>query len=289
MEKFSIAVADFFDDDWERDDLAEHVSEAVDFVCLAYGVLDEDTDEYEQEKGSLSRFGDFSLSRIVESEEFLNWFQRNLEVVADFIREFEILAAPVVDEFEEAVERIDSVARYVPLVGSLKGLLNTGCSLHAGIDRNGEASREAYTRFFKNAALVAVEIVLLAIGAGGSYRIAYGTAGWINRRLINAVGSSIGWSAYSWVLSQIHWGIRVTYAGSSGLAIEKSVEEVTEAVIEDAASQGTELAWSEVESNVREDVEQIALEAADGPEVWVLKAERTVDELLPDLPDSPTV
>lgn len=291
IDKFGLAVASFFDEDWDSNQLAENVSEAIEFICYSYGVLDDEEAKrkYNKERGFLSEFNQYSVEHLVENEGFLNWFQKNLSEVVDLLDGIDVLSEPLVTMFEEAIGRVDRVTKYIPLIGCLKGLLETGCSLHANLERDGKAKPKAYIKFFKNVALVAVEIVLLAAGFSAAYRVAYGATGWVNRQLIYVVGRSIGWRAYSWVLSQIHWGIRVAFAEVSNLAIKETVEEVTSEIIKDANRHGVQLSEREVKRWVREDVESIAVQSSDMIDKWRLQAELLVENLLADLPYVPFI
>jgi len=84
----------------------------------------------------------------------------------------------------------------------------------------------------------------------------------VNRQLINVVGRSIGWEAYAWVLSQIHWGIRVAFAEGSGFAIDRTVEEVSTLVVSDAQTVDVVLDEEETKQWVQNDVEEIVAHVA---------------------------
>jgi hypothetical protein len=137
---------------------------------------------------------------------------------------------------------------------------------------------------FQNVALVAVEVVLLAAGIGVSYRVAYGATGWVNRQLIHVVGRSIGWRAYSWMLSQIHWGIRVVFTEGFDQSIVTAVEVVSETVVEASSDTDDSVSESQAESWAQSHVEAMA-EHTDRWDFdyrwWAL--DRWVDQLITSL------
>jgi hypothetical protein len=98
---------------------------------------------------------------------------------------------------------------------------------------------------------------MLASGIGFAYKAAFRATGSINRVLINVVGKRMGWDVYSWILSQIHWCIRVIYAESTEQAINMTIKVVAEAVF--YAAKGTnEIAREQAQEMVRADVNEIA-------------------------------
>ncbi|MDS0261862.1 hypothetical protein NDI56_20875 [Haloarcula sp. S1CR25-12] len=248
IDAFGFAVADFFDDDWDDTALEGAVDEAVDFICYAYGKFDnpEDVDSG-KEDGFLSELGDIGLSDLANNPDAYNWILRYLEDIADFLSWVDFFPDGIADEVQSLAGDAREVTRFVPLVASVRALLDTGCGLHDQIDAGNSPSEKDYVELFQNVALVVAEVVLLTAGIGASYRVAYGATGWVNRQLINVVGRSIGWRAYSWVLSQIHWGIRVAFTEGFDQSIVTTVDIVSEGVID--ASSGTNSAVSDSQAD----------------------------------------
>ncbi|WP_265110774.1 hypothetical protein [Halosolutus halophilus] len=254
LEEYSYAVAHFFDENWDRATLEEATFEAVNHVCYAYGNVENLTgSDPSEESGYLSQLAD-----VASTTEIADWAAENLGYLAYFVENLGVISDGVVKKIEEMVEKVRDGTKYVPLVLSIKGVLDEGCSIHSQVETGKEIAKETYTEFFKRVALVAVEIILLAAGIPVAYKTAFGVTGWANRRLINAVGRHIGWEAYSWVLSQIHWGIRVVFAEGMGEAIDNTVEIVTADVVSAARSEGDDLSRDVVEQQAQTHVEDMA-------------------------------
>jgi len=257
IDEFGLAVVDFFDDDWDREDLEEELGETVDFVCYAYGKLaDHEEEDVSEESGFLSQLEQISMANLKQNPEAYNWLFEYLDDIVYFVSNLDVFADAVADKLERFIEGTRAITNYIPLIGSIKGVLDAGCSIHQTIERGEMITEGAYVNFFKCVALTVAEIVLLITGVGASYRVAFGATGWVNRQLINLVGRSIGWEAYAWVLSQIHWGIRVAFAEGSGLVINRTVEEVTTLVVSDAETVDAVLDEEETRQWVQNDVEE---------------------------------
>ena len=205
-----------------------------------------------------------NLSNLKQNPETYNWILEYLQDIAYFVSELDVFADSVADRLESFVKGTRSITKYIPLIGSIRGVLDSGCSIHESLERDEEVAESAYVKFFKYVALTVVEIILLVTGIGASYRVAFGATGWVNQQLINVVGRSISWRAYAWVLSQIHWGIRVAFAEGSGLAIDRTVGGVTTIVVSDAQTVETDLDKEETRQWVQNDVEEIVGYVADG-------------------------
>lgn len=249
IDSFGFAVADFFDDDWDDTELDEAADEAIDTICYAYGGLDNSEEvDSENEEGFLSELGNIALDDLANNPDAYDWILRYIEDIADFLGWVDFFPDGIADEVESLASNASDVTRFVPLVASISALLDTGCGLHDQIDGGDSPTESDYVELFQNVGLVAVEVVLLAAGIGVSYRLAYGVTGWVNRQLINVVGRSIGWRAYSWVLSQIHWGIRVVFTEGFDQSIVTAVEVVSETVV--SASSDTDESVSENQANI---------------------------------------
>lgn len=73
----------------------------------------------------------------------------------------------------------------------------------------------------------------------------------MNSIFVNIVGRRIGWNAYSWLLSLVHWGIRVVFAEGMGEAINGATEAVVDELVE-ASPLPHERAAKMAQSDVRE-------------------------------------
>lgn len=284
IDEFGVAVVDFFNDDWDREDLEDEVGEAVDFVCYAYGKLaDHDEADVSEESGFLSRLEQISMANLEQNPEAYNWLLEYLHDIVYFVSKLDVFADAVADELERFVEGARTITKYIPLIGSIKSVLDAGCSIHQTIERGEEVAESAYVNFFKCVALTVVEVVLLITGVGASYRVAFGATGWVNRQFINVVGRSIGWEAYAWVLSQIHWGIRVAFAEGSGFAIDRTVEEVSTLVVSDAQTVDVVLDEEETRQWVQNDVEEIVAHVASNEVDYMLwELDQKIDQMQED-------
>ena len=266
---FGSTIIQFFDDDWDDADLGHALGETVDHTCYAYGAIAED-EGFERDSGYLSR-----LKELGQNSEVYGWALRNLEYFVDFLERLDVFSDDLGERLSSVSDSIRKGTKLVPLVWSVKGVLDSGCSINNQLETGEGVAAETYLDFFKRVALVAVEIVLLALGASVAYKGAFRATGWVNQRLINTVGREMGWQAYSWVLSQIHWGVRVVFAEGMGQAIDETVETVTEEVV-DVARESDGSSEKEVRSVVRENTERWA-EATDGwdtdYEEWKIKRE----------------
>ena len=256
---FGRTIIQFFDDDWDDADLGDALGETVDHTCYAYGLLSEDG-ESERDSGYLSR-----IKELGQNSEVYDWALQNLEYFVDFLERLDVFSDDLAERLSSVSDRVREATKLVPLVWSVKGVLDSGCSINDQLDAGEDVAAETYRDFFKRVAIVAVEIVLLALGVSVAYKGAFRATGWVNQRLINTVGREMGWRAYSWVLSQIHWGIRVVFTEGMGQAIDETVETVSDEVV-DLASESEGTSEEEVRSVVRDDVKQWA-EATDG---WVV-------------------
>jgi hypothetical protein len=281
IDGFGMALVDPFDEDISREDIVEPVEQTVDLACYITGLGDEGGDDFDGDLGVVERFQRYELADIVRSNEFLDWFARNIEEVAEVLGSTGFVPDNYAERFAEVGEKISKKSKYIPVIGRLKAVLDSGCHIHGKLEDEERVAEEAYIRFLKNAALLTIEILLLISGFGASYRVAFSAAGRANMYLINTVGRTIGWRAYSWVLSQIHWIVRVAFSESFGLVIEDTVDEVTRIVVSDAELYGdVELAQDRVRSQVTNQVERIALAQSSGLEKEVYLTQKEVDNML---------
>lgn len=264
---FNRTIIQFFDDDWDDADLGNALGETVDHTCYAYGALSRD-DQSERDPGYL-----IQLRELGQNSEVYDWALRNLEYFVDFLERLDVFSDELAERLSSLGDRIGGATKLIPLVWSIKGVLDSGCSINDQLEAGKEVASRTYLDFFKRVALVAVEIVLLALGVSVAYKGAFRATGWVNQRLINTVGREIGWRAYSWVLSQIHWGVRVVFAEGMGQAIDETVQVVSREVT-DVVREGAGAPEEEVRRVVREDVKRWA-EATDGwggtYEKWQMK------------------
>jgi len=287
IEAFDFGVAEFFDDDWNHTALKEAVSEAVDFICYAYSELDDpDEIDSENEEGFLSKLSQIGLDELENNPDAYNWLLRYLEDIGEFLEWID----PFPDSFGSKVQTFASdasdVTRFIPLVASVRGLFDTGCTLHDQIDAGNAPAESGYINLFQNMSLVVVEIALLMTSISVSYRVAYGTTGWVNRQLIHVVGRSIGWRAYSWVLSQIHWGIRVVFTEGFDQSIVASVDTVSKEVVAASNDTGDAVSASQANSWAQTHVERMA-EHTDswGIDYEIWEFNQFIDRTIPSLPE----
>ncbi|MFC6953502.1 hypothetical protein [Halorubellus litoreus] len=270
VDEFGYAVVDFFDDDWDESGLKNAVSETVDSVCYAYGKLD-DPEEVEstQESGFLSSFQQVGLEELQENPDAYDWLLEYLDDIGEFLGWLDVFPDRIAEEVSDLADKASRFTKYVPLVSSVKGVLDSGCGIHEQLEAGKSPSADRYVEFFKYVALTIVEVILLILSFGASYRVAYSVTGKINQLLIHRVGRSIGWRAYSWVLSQIHWGVRVAFGEGMAQSINQTVGTVSEEVV--SASRGTDNPVSEKRASelARKDVKQMAERTDD----WGIKYE----------------
>lgn len=259
VEKFQFAVIDSFDDVHDNTDLEDEVEEAVDFICYAYGLLDEpDEVKTSCEPGFLSRFHDIVLEEFASNPDAYNWLLEYVDAIAEFIETLNVFPDRIAESVSDFADSAGNLTRFVPLVASIKGVLDSGCRIHEILEAGRNPKERHYVGFFKHVALTVVEVILLAPGFNASYRVAYGATGWVNRRLVNAVGRSIGWRAYSWVLSQVHWGIRIVFTEGVGRSISETVEAVTQEVVSASSSTDAPVSESTARELARSDVKKLA-------------------------------
>lgn len=275
VDDFGFAVADFFDDDWNEADLKNAMEGTVTHVCYAYGKFDQPKEvEASQDPGFLSRLQQVGLDDLRDNPKVYDWLLRYLDDISDLLEWLDVFPDRISTKVSEFAEKASDLTKYVPLVASTKGVLDSGCAIHEKLEAGKDPSEAAYIEFFKFVALTVVEVIALATGVGASYRVAFKSTGWVNRRLIHMVGHSIGWRAYSWVLSQIHWGIRIVFAEGIGQGINETVGEVSEAVILASSETQDPVSKSEAKEQVRTDVMAMA-EQTDGRgwdyEIWEQK------------------
>lgn len=275
VDDFGFAVVDFFDDDWSEGDLKNATEDTVDYVCYAYGKFDQPEEvEASQDPGFLSRLQQVGLEDLRDNPEAYDWLLRYLDDISDLLEWLDVFPDRIATKVSEFAEKASELSKYVPLVASIKSLLDSGCAIHDKLDAGRDPSEAAYIEFFKSVALTVVEVIALATGIGASYRVAFKYTGKVNRRLIHVVGRSIGWRAYSWVLSQIHWGIRIVFAEGMDQGINEAAGEVSEAVITASSDTQDPVSESEAKEQARNDVMAMAEHTDRGDwnyEIWEQK------------------
>lgn len=259
IDDFEFAVADFFDSGWGEADLKNKLGQTIDLACYAYGQLDETNEvERSQEPGFLSRLQSIDLGGLHDDQEAYNWVLKHLDNIGEFLGWLDVFPDKWAEEVTNLAESARSLTKYVPLIANVKGLLDTGCALHEQLEAGEDPSEVAYLAFFKQVALTIVEVILLVSSLKVAYHVAFGATGWVNQRLINVVGRAIGWRAYSWVLSQVHWGIRVVFTEGMDQAINTTTTEVANAVVTAFDDTRVSVPLSEATEQARSDVMQMA-------------------------------
>lgn len=247
------SIIHYLDDDWGVGDLESAMSDAVDVVCYAYGKLNSvGEDESGRESGYLERLGHLEWAELEANPEAYNWILEYAGRIGDFVASLDVFPDRIgekMDALTDVAEKTRTVTKFIPLVWSVKGILDVGCRIHRRLEADGEGVPMAtYIKFFKHVALAIVNIVLLAAGIGFAYRVAFRATGGINSLLVNIVGRRIGWNAYSWLLSLVHWGIRVVFAEGFGEAINDASGAVVDELVREgvARERATKMAQTDV-------------------------------------------
>lgn len=266
VDEVAYSVIDFLDDDWDVNKLEDEIFEAMDVACYAYGkvtTIGEGSEE--EDPGYLARLGTLTWNQLKENPETYNWILDYIDKIAHFVGSLDVFSDRIADAMDQVAELASAtrnVSKFIPLVWSIKGVLDSGCGIHDRLDTKVAVPIDDYIQFFKHIALAIVEILLLAAGVGVAYRAAFRATGGVNRLLINVVGRHIGWNAYSWLLSLVHWGIRVVFAEGMGEAISGATSAVTTELVE-----ASQLKKSNAEDLASDDIHKIA-EHSDGWTDW---------------------
>lgn len=281
VDEVGYSVIESLDDNWNRDELEEEMADVLDTACYAYGkVTTESGDTSSREAGYLARLGDLTWERLKTNPEAFDWLFDYVDKISHFVGALDVFPERIADTMDEVANMATEarrITKFVPLFWSVKGVLDSGCHIHNLVDAGREVTKKAYLRFFKHVALVIVELLLLAAGVGVAYKAAFRATGGVNSLLINVVGRRIGWQAYSWVLSLVHWGIRVVFAGG----MDEAISETTGAVVDELV-EASPLGRSQAESIAEEDVRKVAAHS-DGlldRDYWWWKQKRESEQLI---------
>jgi len=198
VDEFGLSIADFCDDDWDESALGDAVGELVDLGCYALGKLDDpDKVNTSNEHGFLSELQQISFETLENNPETYDWLLDHLSKISDFLGSLDVFPDDLATRVADLAEKARSLADFVPLVATVKGTLDVGCEIHAQLESGEEPKENKYVEFFKYVAMCIVEVLLLVTAVGASYRVAFTTTNWVNQQLVNVVGRSIGWRAYS--------------------------------------------------------------------------------------------
>lgn len=261
IDKFGYGVVDFFDSNWDVSDLEEELEAVVDLTCYAYGEIEELADEDQdvpEDPGFLDSFKELVLDELDDNPEAYNWILNFTDDIASLLSHLDVFPDEIGENLEGVSTAGKEVTKFIPLVANVKQILDTGCRIYNKIHAGKSPSESTFINFFKYVALTIIEVILLATGAAVSYRVAFGATGWVNQRLINVVGRRIGWRAYSWVLSQIHWGVRMTFAEGIGQTISDVTETVTQRLVAVSTDANDPLSTSEARQIAKNDVKKMA-------------------------------
>lgn len=227
------AIPDYIDDDWSENELVSAVSETVDLVCYAYGELDEAAEEIDYESGFLSRVPEFDLDGLNDNEDFYDWILERFSGIASFVAEMDIFPDGLANELEKFDPNLRKYTAYIPFAWALKNLLDTGCTIHRRFEKEQEVEPSTYISFCKYTGLFLIECLLLLVGSSTPYRVAFKATGKVNQAIIKHIGQNIGWTLYSWLLSGIHWCIRIVFSESIDQGISVAVKKASEGVVDD--------------------------------------------------------
>ncbi|MFC7130543.1 hypothetical protein [Haloferax chudinovii] len=262
IDEFGYGVADFFHNSWGVGDLEDELEEVVDFTCYAYGEIEELGSDEEQETpkepGFLDGFQTLALEELDDNPETYDWILNHIEDVVTLLDYIDVFPDDLGEKLDGVTTYGKKLTKFIPLVANVKQILDTGCNIYDKISAGKSPSESTYVEFFKYVALTIIEVILLVTGASVSYRVAFGATGWANRRMINVVGRRLGWRAYSWVLSQVHWGVRISFAEGLGQAISDVTEIVSQQLVSASTDAGNPLSKSEAQEIAKNDVRTMA-------------------------------
>lgn len=255
---FDYAIAGSFNSSWSTEDLEDEFSDSINFGCEIYMKASGSNEEDDWNSELLNKIQKIDQDDLDQNPEAYNWAMEMIDDFVGFLSYLDIFPEWIGDKLEKNRSRIRSITDLLPLLWSLKGFLDTGCLISNRLESGRRVAEETYIKFFKYAALAIVEVFLLVTGAGVAYRTAFKATWSINRMLVNRVGRRVGWKAYSWVLSQIHWGIRVVFAEGFGKAVDQATETTLENVSALIKERELSVSSSELRRIVEADVEDMA-------------------------------
>lgn len=252
-------VTEFLDDDWSEEEFEEEMLDALEPVCYAYGKLENLGEDIDQESGYLSQLQGGLLEDVKDSSEPYEWALEYLGDIATFASSFNGFSEDVTEMMQEVAKKAKSarsLAKFIPLFWSVRGICESGCKIRSQLERDKEVLQSTYITFLKYVALAIIEIAMLASGFGAAFSASYKSVGVVNRVLINRIGHRIGWAAYSRLLSVVHWGVRVIYAETIGKAIEDTIRAVISELVE-----ASSLSKPKARGVARKDVRTVAKKA----------------------------
>lgn len=233
---------------WDPEELAEGVSDWAKIPCYVLEKASDLADKLPQIPG----LNDIDFENLDENQEKQNWILERFEDLLKVVSHLDFLPDTVTNIAESfEASKIRGWKKYVPFLWNLDGLLTVCCSIHEKHEKGKRIKEESFRELFEHIGLLIIEVVLL-FGSGG-YSLAFKLTGKINQNLINEVGRKVGWNVYSWLLSEIHWCIRIIYSESMDIAITESTETVASNL-----AKKTDMSKSCAKKQASDQVEQIA-------------------------------
>ncbi|WMT07288.1 hypothetical protein NP511_18100 [Natrinema thermotolerans] len=247
-------VGDLVKGRWNREELAEEVSDWAKIPCYVLEKASDLADKLPDELPQIPGLNDIDFENLDENQEKQNWILERLEDLLEVVSHLDFLPDTVTNiagSFDAS--KIRGWKRYVPFLWNLDGLLTVCCSIHEHHEKGKSIEKGSFKELFEHIGLLIVEIVLL-FGSGG-YSLAFKLTGKVNQKLITQVGRKVGWNVYSWLLSEIHWCIRIIYSESMDVAISESTETVARNL-----AKKTDMSKSCAKKQASDQVERIAEE-----------------------------
>lgn len=239
---------------WDPEELAEEVSDWAKIPCYVLEKASDLADKLPDELPQIPGLNDIDFESLYENQEKQNWILERFEDLLKVVSHLDFLPDTVTNIAENFdASKIRGWKKYVPFLWNLDGLLTVCCSIHEKHEKGKRIKEESFKGLFEHIGLLIIEVVLL-FGSGG-YSLAFKLTGKTNQNLITEVGRKVGWNVYSWLLSEIHWCIRIIYSESMDIAITESTETVASNL-----AKKTDMSKSCAKKQVSNQVERIAEE-----------------------------
>lgn len=230
IRELGVSPIQFLDDTASESEFYNEFAPIVDLGCRLYqhATDTEETAEWQ----SLLR--NLSTETINTNPEAYNALLHHLQELIDTLSSLAVFPdrlSTLLNKIGKMASKTERVMKFLPFAWNLKQVLDVGCRLHDLREEHRYIPARHYVELITHLTLLAVEVVLLATGVGGAYKFASGVTRKSSQLLINSVGRRISWTAYSWILTLIHWPVRIVYADSVGNALEETTERVATALV----------------------------------------------------------
>lgn len=239
---------------WDAEKLAEKISDLANIPCYVLEKASDIKDKLVNKIPQIPELGEIDFVEFKENPEAYNWILERFEDITTVVSHLDFLPAKISSKLGEiGVSKLRNLTKYIPFFWCLDGLFSVSCEIHNKHENGERVKKETIRELFEYIGLFIIEIMLLSISGG--YSVAFRFTGAVNQKLINRVGTKVGWEVYSWLLSEIHWCIRIIYSESMGVAISKSTETVANNLVKK-----TDMTKACAEKQVSDQVELIAEE-----------------------------